>query len=141
MARVATALFLVVLGACGSEPTDETPTGALTLFLEAMEKSDWDETARADAYALLSPEARTALEARAEQANSLSHREFEPWEMLAQGRFRLRFTPASTEVRIDGDQATVTVLGRREGERADVPMVREGDAWRVHLVLPAVAPD
>jgi len=141
MWRAAITLILLSLSACSSEPTDETPAGALTLFLEAMEKSDWDDTARADAYALLSPEARTALEERAERSNALSRREFEPWEMLAQGRFRLRFTPASTEVRVNGDEATVTVLGRREGERADVPMVREGERWRVHLILPAVAPD
>jgi hypothetical protein len=40
-------------------------------------------------------------------------------------------------VRIDGDTAVVTVFGRREGERADVAMVREGDRWRVDLDLPA----
>ncbi len=135
-------LVLVALGAgCSSEPSDDTPTGALTLFLEAMEKSDWDASAREDAYALLSADARAALDQRAARANALSRREFAPWEMLAQGRFRLRFAPAQTRAHEDGDEATVTVLGRREGERADVPMVREDGHWRVHLVIPEASSD
>jgi hypothetical protein len=133
--------LLALSGACSDEPSDDTPAGALTLFLEAMEKSDWDASARRDAYELLCSDARTALDERAERANALSRREFEPWEMLAQGRFRLRFAPAETEVRQDGDEATVTVLGRREGERADVPMVREDGHWRVQLVIPEPSSD
>jgi hypothetical protein len=137
MRAIALAALVALSASCSSAPSDDDPVGALTLFLEAMKKSDWDESAREDAYALLSPDARAALEGRAERANALSRREFAPWEMLAQGRFRLRFTPTDTEVRIDGDTAVVTVFGRREGERADVAMVREGDRWRVDLDLPA----
>jgi hypothetical protein len=62
----------------------------------------------------------------------------EPWQMLAQGRFRLRFSPASRrgmKETIKGDQATVTVTGNGPGERADVPLVRENGQWRLQLVL------
>ncbi|RLB49320.1 MAG: hypothetical protein DRJ42_21300 [Deltaproteobacteria bacterium] len=133
----------MLAGSCSSDPTDDTPEGALTLFLEAMERADWDDAALEDAYDLLSPAARGALEERAERANALSRREFAPWEMLAQGRFRLRFRPrpARTESRVEGDDAIVTLLGRREGERADVAMVREDGQWRVDLTLPPISTD
>ncbi|MBW2465234.1 MAG: hypothetical protein JRH11_26530 [Deltaproteobacteria bacterium] len=140
---LAASLVGLVVSSCSSEPTDETPEGALTLFLEAMERADWDDTALEDAYVLLSPAARGALEERAERANALSRREFAPWEMLAQGRFRLRFrpSPGSTETRVEGESAIVTLLGRREGERADVAMVRENGRWRVDLTLPPISTD
>lgn len=129
---------LLLLG-CSDAPTDETPSGALRLFLEAMDRSDWDREALRDAYALLSPDARRGLEERAHTANTLSGRAFEPWEMLAQGRFRLRFAPRSRDgmvERIEGDRAVVVVTGDRDGERAEVPMVREDGRWRIALELP-----
>jgi hypothetical protein len=58
--------------------------------------------------------------------------------MLAQGRFRLRFSPSSRrgmKEAINGDRATVTVTGTRPDERAEVPLVREQGQWRVSLVL------
>ncbi len=136
---------LALLGAasgCSSTPTDETPSGALTLFLEAMSRSEWDRDALRDAYELLSPAARESLTERARMANTLSGRSHEPWEMLSQGRFRLRFAPrrqGGMIERIEDDGAVVVVAGARDGERAEVPMVREGDRWRVALELPSVA--
>ena len=137
-------LFLVVVAAttpaCGDEPSDDTPTGALLLFLDAMDRSSWDDGALEIAYGLLASDAREQLRARAERASSLSHREFEPWEMLPQGRFRRRFSARrGLRERIDGEHAVVTVLGSREGEHADVPLVREGEAWRVVLDIPAMS--
>ena len=136
--------LLLSLLACTDTPTDETPSGALRLFLEAMDKSDWDAEARKDAYDLLSRRAREGLAERARMANTLSGRSFEPWEMLAQGRFRLRFAPrrqGGMVERIDGDRATVVVTGSRDGERAEVPLVREAEAWRVDLDLPPLRPE
>jgi len=134
-------VLAVLLGtlACSSTPTDETPSGALGLFLRAMDRSDWDDDALRRAYGLLDSDARQGLEERAELANSLSGRDFEPWEMLAQGRYRLRFSPRRGDgmrEEINGDRATVVVVGERAGQRAEVRMVREEGGWRVALELP-----
>lgn len=127
---------------CGGAPTDDTPTGAVELFLEAMERSDWDADARRTAYGLLAADAQNALDARADRANALSHDVLEPWEMLAQGRYRLRFTPIASGYRehIEGERATVTVHGVSEGQRANVPLVREDGHWRIVLEIAPLTP-
>ncbi len=136
----ASVLAGVAAPACSSSPSDETPSGALRLFLEAMDRSASDSSALEEAYALLDRRARAQLAERARMASALGGgRDFEPWEMLVPGRFRLRFAPARRKAmrdRIDGNRATVTVLGAAAGERAEVPMVREGKHWRVALELP-----
>ncbi len=138
LSAVALLLALAVpAAACDDEPTDDTPAGALTLFLDAMERSSRDDHALEEAYHLLAADARHALEVRAERASSLSHRDFSPWDMLAQGRYRRRFALGSPmRESIEGDHATVTVLGSREGERADVSLVHERSGWRVVLEIP-----
>ena len=137
-------LLLIVAAACSETPTDRTPSGALRLFLSAMDRSEWDEAALRDAYDLLSPDARAALEERADMASTLSGRTFEPWQMLVQGRFRLRFAPrrgGGMVERVDGDRAVVVVSGSRDGERAEIPLVEEDGHWRVDLDLPPLRPD
>jgi hypothetical protein len=148
---LAIALVLLTCSACSSEPTTRTPDGTLELFLRAMQASEEDPAIRAQAYRLLSREARRRLDARARLAGSLSNRHFEPWEMIAEGRYRLRFPPR----RVDGfvtrmigdDRAIVVVRGEREGERAEVGLVLEDGEWRVMLEVPelgrarAPAPD
>lgn len=129
--------LLVAAVACSSAPTDETPAGALTLFVEAMERGRSEREALATAYHLLATPAREALRERARRATELGGRAFEPWDMLPPGRFRLRFEPvaARTVEEIDGPRARVTLTGSR-GETAVVPMHLEGDGWRVALELP-----
>lgn len=132
-----TAFVLFALG-CADEPTDETPEGALRLFLVAMDRSEYESRARAEAYELLSEDSRRALEERSKRATALARRPFEPWEMMAQGRYRLRFQARpgdGIEAEIDGDRAEVVVRGE-EGQVARVPMVREDGRWRIVLVLP-----
>ena len=131
-------LGVLVLGGCSDEPTEQTPEGALRLFLDAMDRSQWDKDALHEAYDLLSPAARARLEQRAERGSSLASRELEPWEMLAQGRFRLRFAPKrrdGMETNMGEGRATVVVHGD-DGQRAEVPMVEEDGDWRVDLRLP-----
>jgi len=126
---------------CSDPPTDETPSGTVRLFLEAMDRSSWDSSALEEAFSLLAPQARTALAERAKKAASLSGQELEPWDMIAQGRYRLRFAPRGGDglrEQIDGDQAVVTVVGGPV-QRADVPLVREGDRWRIVLDVPALS--
>jgi hypothetical protein len=134
----------VALTACGANDPDKHPAEALTRFLEAMDRTAHDETALKDAFVLLDEQTQRELTARAERTSSLAGRNFAPWEMIAQGRFRLRFAPAEhTEMRATiagpgGDHATVHVKGDN-GREAAVPLVREGGHWRVKLELPAIA--
>lgn len=134
----------VVAGACGNVSPGQagaaqrSPSEVLRQFLAAMDQSASDDRALRVAYELLASPARSSLERRAARVKTLAGQSFEPWQMLAQGRFRLRFSPASRrgmKETIEGDRATVTVTGTGEGERAEVPLVREKGQWRVALVL------
>ena len=140
-AVVLAAVFAIC--ACGPG-SDEGPTRTVRRFVALMDRSGTEPAALRDAYALLDSGARTVLQHRAAEATTLSGRSVEPWEMLARGRFWLRL-PLGRGVRerIQGDSAVVIVA--EEGARAEVPMVREKDGWKVKLVIPestgAAAPD
>lgn len=139
--RLLILMSLVLLAGCRSEPDDSSPAGALHLFLDAMDRSEWDAGAQREAYALLSSGARSRLAQRARQAEALSGRSFAPWDMLTRGRFRLRFAPRDRDgmvERVRGDRATVVVRGSEPGQRAEVPMVRDEGGWRVDLEVPPV---
>lgn len=140
--RVAAAWTLVLgvgllVSACGAEATDKTPTGVVTLFLAAMSDTEWNDGARATAYHLLAPDARAVLTAKAARASGLAGRDLQPWEMIVEGRFRMRFSPdpARTKERVDGRTGVVTLSSGKAGESAAVPVVREGDRWRIGLDL------
>ncbi len=122
---------------CGAEPTDKTPAGAVTLFLAAMSDTEWNDGQRATAYHLLAPEARAVLTAKAARASGLAGRALHPWEMIVEGRFRMRFSPdpARTKERVSGRTGVVTLSSGKAGESAEVPVVREGDRWRIALSL------
>jgi len=131
-----------VVSSCGSEESDSSPAGALSRFLEAMDRSTLHEGALKDAYALLDAGAQRELGMRAQRAASLTGRGFEPWEMIAPGRFRLRFTPSEHgEMRttLKGESALVEVRSEDGRARASVPLVRESGHWRVRLSLPELA--
>jgi len=130
-------LGLVLLG-CAESQEDDTPAGALMLFLEAMDQGTGDSDALQTAYTLLDRGARTALHLRAAKAQTLAGRTYHPWQMLAEGRFRLKFAPERHRMRakIDGERATVAVSDARGEQTVQVPMVREDGAWRVVLEVP-----
>jgi hypothetical protein len=135
------ALFAACSAGCSSSPASgaqRTPSETLRQFLAAMDQSASDDRALRVAYQLLASPAQKVLETRAARVKSLAGQSLEPWQMLAQGRFRLRFSPASRRgmrETIEGDRATVTVTGTGPDEHADVPLVREEGEWRVALVL------
>ncbi len=124
-----------------SRAVPATPESVLTDWVSAMQASRTDATTRRRAFELLSSASRAALVERAQRASQLSGREIPPYELLAPGRFAMRFQfdPARLSSVIDGDHATV-VARSATGDRADVPMVREGGQWRVALRIPAVEP-
>lgn len=131
-------VFALGAVACQREPED-TPETALTIWVNAMNASRSDIQARHRAYDLLSNRARESLTERAARASQLSGRDLQPWEMLAPGRFAMRFAfdPDGLETHIDGDRATVTARARA-GDHAEVPMIREQGHWHVDLALPAM---
>ena len=131
-------VVLACLVACGEADDDASPSGALLMFLEAMDAANSDPSSLETAFRLLDPDARAELTERASKAETLAGREYKPWQMLAEGRFRLRFTPDPHRLRakIDGDRAQVSVADPSGKQRVQVPMVREGTHWRVVLAVP-----
>ncbi|MBK8169832.1 MAG: hypothetical protein IPK60_05765 [Sandaracinaceae bacterium] len=144
MLRVFLSLVVVVVvcSSCATKATDKTPSGALRLFIGAMQRGAYDPEGLHDAYDLLDAAARNQLAERAQLAGALAMgREFQPWDMLVRGRFQLRFVPARgvgmTE-HINGAHATVTVQAEGSSENAHVPMTLEDGHWRVSLNIPSI---
>jgi hypothetical protein len=133
--------MLVSLASCSRASPDATPEGAVRLWLETMESASDDPRALREAYAVLGPRARANLKERAERASRGQGRRYEPHEVIAEGRFGLRFRPKGMRARIEGDHALVDVSGDSPEEVATVRCVREGNAWRLEPDLPdATAP-
>lgn len=130
-------LAVALLGGCTRTAPDATPEGAVHVWLDRMEESSEDQRAARDAYALLGPTARANLEERAVRASRVLGRQVAPQEMLAEGRFGLRFRPKSMTSTIQGSDAIVSVLGSSpETEHATVRCHLENGGWRVEPSLP-----
>jgi hypothetical protein len=132
-----------VLGsaACSRAAPDATPDGVVHLWLERMETSTDDPRAAREAYALLGPASRSTLEDRAARASRVQGRRVEPYEMLAEGRFGLKFRPKTMSATVTGDQASVEVMGSDPAaEHATVHCTRErpGEGWRIEPGLPDI---
>lgn len=110
----------------------------MRLWLEKMETAESDPRAMKEAYGLMGPKARANLKERAERASKGQGRRYEPYEMLAEGRFGLRFRPRTMTAHVDGDSAVVDVNGEGEGERARVSCTREAQLWRIEPEIPDV---
>ena len=134
-------VVLLALSACSDEPTRATPVGATRLFLDAVARSAVTPEARREVVALLCADARRRLEDRARATAALGASERESWEMLAEQRARLRFTPHGThEVREGADEssAVVVVSGEEASDRAEVSLRREDDGWCVTVEIPEI---
>lgn len=132
--------ILLLASSCSDVPTDETPRGAVRLFLSAMARTHDDPSALREAYSLLSASSRRALIERARFAESLGATKLEPWDMIVRTRARPAFTPApgarGMRERIDGDRAVVVVTNADGSRRAEVPLVRERGRWRIVIDIP-----
>jgi hypothetical protein len=129
---------IALLFGCSHPPPDATPEGVVRLFLDEMEAADDDSRAVRQAYDLLGPTARANLTERARRARLLQGRQFAPWDMLASGRFGLRFRPKVMRAKVVGDHATVDVTGAdSQVEHATVDCVQVGPAWKVEPGFPA----
>ena len=140
-ARAAAWTATLALTACSHPVAGSTPEGAVRAWLEHMEDSPGDPAEAREAFALLGPRARQNLDARAERAAQVEGRRTQAFEMVAEGRFGLRFRPKAMHATVTGDEAVVDVTGDDpETERARVSCVREPAGWHVEPELPEVTP-
>lgn len=116
------------LAACGTPGPGDSPESAVRGFLEAMDRSAWDSQARRDAFELIDLASQAELRARAGRVESLGRGGIEPWEMFAQGTFRVRWT--IRDIQVDGDEVTVV---DPDGAETTIPVLFEEDRWRVVL--------
>lgn len=145
MRRVRALLILVLLAtailssACRSRP-DATPEGAVQELLRASASAGHDPSAAAQVYALLAPSSRRSLEDRARRATAITGKPVSPEQMLVASWTPIRFEIVRTTTRVDGDRATVELFGPDPGtQHASIPLEREGEAWRIVVVVPPVA--
>jgi hypothetical protein len=124
--------------ACGRTPSDATPEGAVEAFLRALDDAPRDPTASARAYALLNADARKALDARAARASSIEGHPATPESMLAPVWSPPRFAVETTKTKTQDEMhAVVDVFGVDPAtQHASVPVVKEGTAWRIVVVVP-----
>src|SRR5260221_14026505 len=143
--RWAPLLVTLAVAACARKPPDLTPEGAVRDLLERIERIEKRmETDPAEAraiYELMSTRTKANLIERARRASTTSGRKVPPEEMIAPGRFSLRFEPRKMHVRMADDRAVVDVIGiDPETDRAEVPCVLEDGPWRIEIPLPALTP-
>jgi hypothetical protein len=140
--HIASALVtLAALSGCARKPADATPEGAVRELLDRIDRSEADPAATHAVYELLSSSTKANLIERAHRASTTSGREVAPEEMLAPGRFSLRFEPRRMLTRFGDDRAVVDVIGiDPETDRAEVPCVLEDGRWRIEIPLPQLTP-
>ena len=130
---------LCITAACSKKVDDSTPEGAVTMFLRALDDTSRDPTASGRAVALLDPQARTALAERAARATSIGGKQRAPESMLAPVWSPPRFSVDHTSTALDGDgaHAMVDLYGVDPAtQHVRVPVVREGDRWRIVVTVP-----
>lgn len=134
-------LAIGALSACQRKPPDLTPEGAVRELLDRIDRIETDATEARAVYELLSSQTKQNLIERARRASTTSGREIPPQDMLAPGRFSLRFEPRKMHTRVADDRAVVDVTGiDPETDRAEVPCVLEDGRWRIEIPLPALTP-
>jgi hypothetical protein len=140
--RISTAvLALALLSSCARKAPDATPEGAVRELLDRIDRSEADPAETHAVYELLSAKTKANLIERARRASTTSGREVPPEEMLAPGRFSLRFEPRRMLTRFGDEGAIVDVIGiDPETERAEVPCVLEDGRWRIEIPLPQLTP-
>jgi hypothetical protein len=138
---VAGLLAIAALSACQRKPPDLTPEGAVRELLDRLDRIETDPTEARAVYELLSSPTKQNLIERARRASTTSGRDIPPQDMLAPGRFSLRFEPRKMHTRVADDRAVVDVTGiDPETDRAEVPCVLEDGRWRIEIPLPPMAP-
>jgi len=132
---------LLVVSACARKPADLTPEGAVKEMLDRIDRTESDPAEARAVYELLSTSTKANLIERARRASTTSGREVAPEEMIAPGRFSLRFEPRKMHARVADERAIVDVTGLDpDNDRAEVPCVLEDGRWRIVIELPELTP-
>jgi hypothetical protein len=128
--RIASAVLALAAGAliagCGGSDGAETPEDAVTAFFEATVDKDsealCDSISEESATQAAENEDVETCEEGADKAfgSEDADAEIEQFENAEVG-----------EATVDGDTATVTVTS--EGTEGEVPVVKEGDVWKVDI--------
>lgn len=138
---IAVFLTLAVASACSRTPPDATPEGAVHELLDRIERIESNPDEARAVYELLSSRSKANLVERAHRASTTSGREIPPEQMLAPGRFSLRFEPRKMHARLAHDRAIVDVVGIDPmTDHAEVPCVLEQGRWRIEIPLPPLPP-
>jgi hypothetical protein len=133
--------FVLMLTSCSRTPPDETPEGMVREFLDRIDRIESNPDEARVVYELLSARTKANLVERARRASTTSGREIPPEQMLAPGRFSLRFEPRKMRARLARERAIVDVVGiDPETDHTEVPCVLEEGRWRIEIPLPPLAP-
>ncbi len=92
--------LLVGMAGCARKAADLTPEGAVRDLLDRIDRVEADPVQARAVYELLSSRTKANLVERARRASTTSGRAVHPEEMLAPGRFSLRFEPRKMHARI-----------------------------------------
>jgi hypothetical protein len=140
-ARALFAVSAAAWGGCSRSPPDASPEGAVRELLDRIDRIESNPAEARVVYDLLSSRTRANLVERAHRASTTSGREIPPEQMLAPGRFSLRFEPRQMHARLLRDRAIVDVIGIDPvTDHAEVPCVLEQGRWRIEIPLPPLAP-
>lgn len=125
--------------ACQKEEAPLGPSGVVAAWISQMRQVHGEDAAGKEVVELLWKPARENLRERARRASALSGRELSPGELIAPSWFALHLIPETTEERIDGSWAEVT-LTSASGEQVKARCIQEEGDWKVALELPPLAP-
>jgi hypothetical protein len=134
--RLVLLALTLVASACGRRAPGDTPEGAARELVDRMRRVHGDAEEAKAVFELLSKRAQDNLTERATRYTNASGKSIAPEAMIAPSRFLLRFEPQRYHARVVGAHALVEVTGLMPDDRAVVPCVFEGEAWRVDLALP-----
>jgi hypothetical protein len=137
---IAVAVAALGAAACSSEgPTDETPEGAVQLFIDSVSPTGagFDQER---AVKLLAPDDRDELTRRAEEASKQSGQRFKASEMLIIERVVPRWQVDRMETDLQGQRAVVTLHGKEPSQTSKIVLQKVENRWTVDLPLTQPAP-
>lgn len=125
----------LVLAACSGEgPTDETPEGAVQLFIDSVSPTGVGFD-RERAFKLLAPDDRDELARRAAQASKQGGRRFKASDMLVIERVVPRWQVERMETDLQGERAVVTLRGKERSQTAKVVLQKVDQRWTIDLPM------